>query len=118
MKLIKKVLCLGDCATTYTETSLPTRVFSGCTVLPFWDDLYIYRNTSQGIYYQSEGNNPNRKLIVEYYMSHYVLPNEYYHFQVIFFEYYPGIVQFKYFDATDGGDTCTIGVQGIYFILK
>lgn len=46
-------------------------------------------------------------------MSHYVMPTEYYHFQISFFENYPGIVQFKYFDATDGGDTCTIGVQGI-----
>ncbi|CAF5168339.1 unnamed protein product, partial [Rotaria sp. Silwood1] len=75
-------------------------------------DLYIYPNTSQGIYYQSEGNSPNRKLIFEYYMSHYIEINQYYHFQIIFFEDSPGIVQYKYFDATDQGDTCTIGVQG------
>ncbi|CAF1507117.1 unnamed protein product [Rotaria sp. Silwood1] len=106
------VLCLGACATTYTESSLPASVFSGATAFPFWDDLYIYPNTSQGIYYQSEGNSPNRKLIFEYYMSHYIEINQYYHFQIIFFEDSPGIVQYKYFDATDQGDTCTIGVQG------
>ncbi|CAF1016753.1 unnamed protein product [Rotaria sordida] len=105
------VLCLGGCSTSYTESSLPANVFPGATVFPYWDDLYIYPNTSQGIYYQSEGNSPNRKLIFEYYMSHYIEINQYYHFQLSFFENNPGVVQFKYFDATDQGDTCTIGVQ-------
>ena len=47
-------------------------------------------------------------------MSHYSQPSQYYHFQVIFFEAAPGIVQFKYFDVADGGLSCTIGVQGRY----
>ncbi len=46
-------------------------------------------------------------------MSHYLEANEYYHFQIIFKENSSGIVQYKYFDATDGGDSCTIGVQSI-----
>ena len=108
-----QVLCFGGCATTYTESTLPANVFNGVTLFPFWDDLYIYGNTSQGIYYQSKGETGNREMIFEYYMSHYIQPNQFYHFQVIFFENNPGIVQYKYFDATDGGDTCTIGVQGI-----
>lgn len=45
-------------------------------------------------------------------MSHYLEQEQFYHFQIIFIENSPGIVQLKYFDATDGGDTCTIGVQG------
>jgi hypothetical protein len=87
-------------------------VFSGTTAFPFWDDLYIFANTSQGIYYESEGNVSNRTLTFEYYMSHFIHPDEYYHFQVVFFEAVPGVVQYKYFDASDGGDTCTIGVHG------
>lgn len=47
-------------------------------------------------------------------MSHYVEREQFYHFQVKFFENYPGIVQYKYYDATDHGDTCTIGVQGFF----
>jgi hypothetical protein len=50
-------------------------------------------------------------------MSHYIEPNQYYHFQIIFFENLPGIVQFIYFDATDGGDTCEIGVQSIFIVF-
>jgi hypothetical protein len=45
-------------------------------------------------------------------MSHYGSPNEYYHFQVIFFEDKPDIVQFIYFDAYDTGVSCTVDVQG------
>jgi len=30
---------------------------------------------------------------------------------VIFFEGVPGVVQYKYFDASDGGISCTVGVQ-------
>ena len=44
-------------------------------------------------------------------MSHYSQPSTYFHFQVVFFEAKPGIVQLKYFEATDGGASCTIGVQ-------
>lgn len=107
-----KVLCLGSCSTSYTETTLPASVFSSATAFPFWDDLYIYTNTSQGIYYESQGNIPNRQMIFEYYMSHYLQSNQFYHFQIVFFENSPGIVQFKYFQSTDRGSTCTIGVQG------
>ena len=45
-------------------------------------------------------------------MSHYSQASRYFHFQVTFFEAAPGIVEFKYFEATDGGISCTVGVQG------
>ncbi|UJR24156.1 hypothetical protein I4U23_027122 [Adineta vaga] len=105
------ILCFGNCSTSYTETLLPSNIFSNVTIFPYWDDLYIYSNTSQGIYYQSDGKSPNQILTFEYYMSHYLQPKEYYHFQVIFFENFPNIFQVKYYEATDGGITCTIGVQ-------
>ncbi|CAF1037455.1 unnamed protein product, partial [Rotaria sordida] len=105
------VLCFGTCDDDYSETSLPTNDFSGVTVFPFWDDLYVYSSTSQGIYYGTEGNAPNRVLIFEYYMSHYQQPSQYYQFQVKFFESTPGLVQFQYFYASDGGITATVGVQ-------
>jgi len=72
----------------------------------------VYENTSQGIYYQTIGNNPNRTLIFEYYCSHYLAPHEYYHFQIVFFENKPNIVQYKYYDISDKGSNCTVGVQG------
>ncbi len=74
--------------------------------------MYVFANTSQGIYYQSEGNAPNRTLIFEYYCSHYRAPAEYYHFQVVFFENVPGVVKYIYYEISDRGANCTVGVQG------
>jgi hypothetical protein len=91
---------------------LPAGPFAGVTVLPYWDDLYIYAGTSQGIYHGVEGNAPNRTLIFEFYMSHFGQSSQYYQYQVLFFEARPNIVQYKYYAASDGGVTCTIGVQG------
>ena len=106
------MICFGACSAVYTETSLPTGAFPGVTAFAYWDDLYIYASTSQGIYYASQGNAPNRTLIFEFYMSHFGQSNQYYHYQILFFEARPNIVQYKYYDASDGGVTCTVGVQG------
>ena len=105
------MICFGGCSTTFTETALPTTAFSGVTLLPYWDDLYFYENTSQGIYYQAQGSTPNRTLTFEYYCSHYLQSSDYYHFQVIYFENMPNVIQFIYYEATDGGASATIGVQ-------
>lgn len=105
------MLCLGNCSTAYTSTTLPTNSFGGATVFAFWDDLYIFSGTSQGIYYGIQGTSPNRTLIIEYYLSHYTKPTYYYQFQVSFFEALPGVVQIDYFQDTDAGVTCTVGVQ-------
>ncbi|CAF4073163.1 unnamed protein product [Rotaria sp. Silwood2] len=106
------VICLQSCSTTFTETALPTSAFSGATILPYWDDLYIFANTSQGIYYDKQGNTPNRTFIIEYYCSHYQQSTDYYNFQVVFFENMPGIVQFIYYEVTDEGASATVGIQG------
>ncbi|UJR32832.1 hypothetical protein I4U23_020294 [Adineta vaga] len=105
------VLCLGSCSTEYTETTLPAHRFSGTTAFPYWDDLYVYANTSQGIYYEIQGETPNRTVIFEYYCSHYRAPKEYYHFQVLLFEQYSGVVEYIYYDVSDRGANCTIGIQ-------
>jgi hypothetical protein len=51
-------------------------------------------------------------LIFEYYCSHFQQPTEYYHFQVVFYENMPGIVQYIYYDVSDKGSSAAIGVQG------
>ena len=79
---------------------------------PFWGDLYIYKNTPQGIYYEETGSAPNRKLEVEWYVSRYSSPKQYYHFSLVVEEAKPNFATFKYFEALDKGGKCTIGVQG------
>lgn len=106
------MICLStSCANNFTETALPTSAFSNITLFPFWDDLYFYENTSQGIYSQTGGTAPFRTFTIEYYASHYLQPSDYYHFQVVLFENRPGLVQFIYYEATDQGSSATIGIQ-------
>jgi hypothetical protein len=79
---------------------------------PFWADLYIYKGTPQGIYYEETGKAPNRKLEVEWYVSRYSNAKQYYHFTLTVEEAKPNMATFKYFEALDKGGKCTIGIQG------
>ncbi|CAF1627535.1 unnamed protein product [Rotaria magnacalcarata] len=106
------VICLSSCSTAFTETALPASAFSGAAVLPFWNDLYVFANTSQGIYYDTQGIAPNRTLIFEYYSGQYRQSTDYCNFQITFYENVPGVVQFIYYEAADGGISATICVQG------
>ncbi|CAF2052625.1 unnamed protein product [Rotaria magnacalcarata] len=83
------VICLSSCSTAFTETALPA-----------------------SIYYDTQGIAPNRTLIFEYYSGQYRQSTDYCNFQITFYENVPGVVQFIYYDATDGGISATIGVQG------
>ena len=56
---------------------------------------------------------PNRSLIIEFYTSRLHDDQQYYQFQVIFFENVPGLVRYQYFHATDACQSCTIGVEGM-----
>lgn len=69
--------------------------------------------TSQSVYYATTGTAPNRELIFEYLTARccsYTTTNTY-HFQIVFYENAPGVVAIKYFQAWDGGNGATIGVQ-------
>ncbi len=64
------------------------------------------------MYYEETGSKPNRKLEVEWYVSRYHSPEQYYHFSVVIEESKPNLATFKYFEALDKGRKCTIGIQG------
>ncbi len=81
------------------------------TAYPFLVHSYIANGTSQGIYYTIRGKNPNRTVIFEYYATPTKQEQEYCHFQVLFFEANPGIVQFIYFDASDSYKSIFGGVR-------
>lgn len=108
---------MQSCSTTFINTALPTSAFSGAAVFPHWNDLYFFANTTQGIYYAYQGVAPSRTLTFEYYASYYLQSAEYCHFEVLFFENMPGVVQFIYYESTDGGATASIGVQGSRVIV-
>ncbi|CAF1523081.1 unnamed protein product, partial [Rotaria sordida] len=104
-------ICLAGCSSAYSNSALPSGSFSGATAFGYWDDLYIYAGTSQTVYYGTTGTYPNRNLVFEFYMAHYSSASLYYHFQIVFFEATPNVVQYLYYQASDGGGSATIGVQ-------
>ncbi|CAF4934500.1 unnamed protein product, partial [Rotaria sp. Silwood1] len=107
-----KILCFDKCTGYEPMEALPSYHFNSPTALPYWDELVISDGTSEGIYYFINGNTSNRTVIFEYYLTHDTQPNEYCHFQVLFFEAKPNIVQYIYLDVTNGGKTATVGIQG------
>jgi hypothetical protein len=64
------------------------------------------------VYYEETGSKPNRKLEVEWYVSRYHSPEQHYHFSLVIEESKPNLATFKYFEASDKGGKCTIGIQG------
>lgn len=96
----------------YTNYGLPSSaVGSDTTLLGYWDDLYIYRGTQQGIYYDITGEVGSRELKFEFYTSAYVRPTEYFHFIMTFYENQVGVVKYKYYDVSYSGASATVGAQ-------
>ncbi|CAF4655437.1 unnamed protein product, partial [Rotaria sp. Silwood2] len=110
------ILCFDKCTGYEPMEALPSYHFNSPTALPYWDELVISDGTSEGIYYFINGNTSNRTVIFEYYLTHDTQPNEYCHFQVLFFEAKPNIVQYIYLDVTNGGKTATVGSSSGPFI--
>ncbi|KAI7157745.1 glycoside hydrolase [Hortaea werneckii] len=105
---------LGGDSSYYTNAALydpNLSQTSTVSILGFFDDLYIYRGTQQGIYYQVTGEIGSRQLVFEYYTSHYQAPQEYYHFTMTFYEGQNGVVDVKYYSISDQGGSATVGMQ-------
>lgn len=57
---------------------------------PFWDDLFFSKGESHGIFYQYEGEPPNRSLTFEWYGTKFNAQGKYFaHFLVSFYESLP-----------------------------
>lgn len=79
--------------------------------MPFWADLFITDCTPQGIYYEVDGDAPNRELTFEYYTSKYDEGAEFFHFLVKFQENDPNAFTINYLDVSDLGTSATVGAQ-------
>ncbi|OIW26518.1 hypothetical protein CONLIGDRAFT_476211 [Coniochaeta ligniaria NRRL 30616] len=99
--------CPGFTGSYWCSSALPYY-----TVAPFWDDLYIYANTLQGLYYEVDGMAPHRSVTFEWYTSHYQAPTEYYHFTITFSEASPGAWTAAYYQISDSGSSASVGLQG------
>ena len=106
---------LGQGITTgYAPSTLPQYSQlspAGYAVLPFWADLYITANTSQNVLYQIDGTSPSRTVTFEYYTSYYNQANQYYHFQILFYENRANSFTYRYYNITDSGINAVVGYQ-------
>ncbi|CAF1020710.1 unnamed protein product [Adineta steineri] len=105
------IFCVGMCSFEFPESPLPYMNFFDATAFPFYDKLLMRSLTFQGIYYKVSGNTNNRTVVFEYYITFGGLKDQYCHFQVLFFESRPNIVQFIYLNVPDIGSYPTVGVQ-------
>jgi hypothetical protein len=95
------------------DFGLPSTVF-----LPYWNDLYVYDGTAQGLYYEIAGEAPQRNVSFEWYTSLYLQPTGYYHFIATFREDQPGAAVYTYYQANGEMPQNTlkygtIGVQAV-----
>ncbi|KAG9857121.1 hypothetical protein KCU98_g1635, partial [Aureobasidium melanogenum] len=96
---------------TWYNVPLPFSYIADTTLSGYWDDLYIYQGTQQGIYYDITGEVGSRQLEFEFYTSTYGTLTEYFHFIMTFFEDQPGVVKYRYFDISYNGLSATVGAQ-------
>lgn len=94
----------GQCGDDYS--SLPDTTAAG-----YWDDLYIYQGTPQGLYYEAYGVSLHRNLTFEWYTSHYGDSSQYYHFTLQFQEAQLGVMVVDYLQISDSGASATVGMQ-------
>ena len=79
-----QILGIGTVTTAYANLPLPQYAIDSVGVFPFWDDLYIYNKTTQGICYEVDGTAPSRSVTFEFYESHCGNSAAYAHFLVSF----------------------------------
>ncbi|KAL4754390.1 hypothetical protein BDW72DRAFT_166769 [Aspergillus terricola var. indicus] len=112
------MICLDEAptaspASVRTGQQLPFRDgLAPYSLFPLWKDLKITKGKPHGIYYDIEGNAPNRTLTIEFYVTRYNMEDQYFHFLLILEEARPNIATFRYFDVQDEGAEGTVGVQG------
>ena len=104
---------MGSGTSIYTNQQLPysTNSFPGPAIIPFWDDLYVYQAQPQGIFYQYDGTSPTRSVTLEYLVSKYLQPAQYYHFTVNISESSSTPIVWSYYQISDSGSSATVGAQ-------
>ena len=105
-----QILALDYGSAQYYQQSLPTNTIPPYTACPFWDDLYLYGGTTEGVYYQL--NSTSGTVTYEYILSGSGMPSDYYQYQVHYATSAPGVIYFRYFVVGELSGMAVVGVQG------
>jgi len=112
------VIIFQDNYVSFSNSQLPTTFLPPMGISPFWDDLLVINtNNNQGVFYETTGISPNRKLVIEWRdINHYWSTDDTITFQVVFKEGNSDI-QVNYKDMVfsdpylDYGNSATVGIQ-------
>ncbi|MBI1289422.1 MAG: hypothetical protein GC178_17785 [Flavobacteriales bacterium] len=98
-------------STSLGNTSLPTSIYNGPMIFPYWDDLRDY-GSGEWVRWGTVGTSPNRVFLIDYSMRQYGT-SERVNFQVQIHET-SGLINVKYRDPMSpsmNGQSATIGFQ-------
>ncbi|CAF2783713.1 unnamed protein product [Rotaria sp. Silwood2] len=106
------VFCVGLCTKKYEFPSESKSEFIYALAYVAWSPLYKNNERSAKISYNIYGNTPSRTVAFEFNETIYEKQDkkQYLHFQVLFFEAQPNIIQFIYLDVSSSSKSGSIGV--------
>ncbi|KAI9684066.1 MAG: hypothetical protein M1822_005894 [Bathelium mastoideum] len=105
------ILALDYGSAQYYQAPLPAASIPPYTACAFWDDLYLYGGTNEGLYYQTNTSNGG-VATYEYVLAQAGVPADLYQFQVVYRAANPGVVEFWYYVVGKLGGLAVVGVQG------
>ncbi|KAF5653515.1 hypothetical protein F25303_2223 [Fusarium sp. NRRL 25303] len=107
------VVSLNDGAYTYSNIELPAENLPSIAILPYWDDLIVRTGAcNTGIWYDVYETDRGNTFTIEWQLGSIgfgAATGE--HFSASFYEDYPGLVRFEYYETTKHGSSATVGVQ-------
>ncbi|KAH7172859.1 hypothetical protein DER46DRAFT_657528 [Fusarium sp. MPI-SDFR-AT-0072] len=104
---------LNDGSSSYNNGPLPAQNLPSISIMPYWDDLVIRAGTcNTGIYYDVYETDRGNTFTIEWQLGSIGLgagAGE--HFSASFYEDFPGLVRFEYYQTTNHGSSTTVGLQ-------
>ncbi|KAG7419517.1 hypothetical protein Forpe1208_v002176 [Fusarium oxysporum f. sp. rapae] len=104
---------LNDGSSSYNNGPLPAQNLPSISIMPYWDDLVIRAGTcNTGIYYDVYETDHGNTFTIEWQLGSIGLgagTGE--HFSATFYEDFPGLVRFEYYQTTKHGSSATVGLQ-------
>ncbi|KAF4426517.1 hypothetical protein FACUT_9827 [Fusarium acutatum] len=107
------VISLDDYSTSYANNVLPFENLPSISIMPYWDDLIVRAGAcNTGIYYDVYESERGNTFTIEWQLGSIGLgASTGEHFSASFYEDFPGVVRFEYYQTTKHGSSATVGLQ-------
>ncbi|KAH7209872.1 hypothetical protein DER44DRAFT_864472 [Fusarium oxysporum] len=104
---------LSGGSSSFNNGPLPAQSLPSISIMPYWDDLIIRGGTcNTGIYYDVYETDRGNTFTVEWQLGSIGLGDAAgEHFSASFYEDFPGLVRFEYYQTARHGSSATVGLQ-------